>query len=275
MNREELLRIEDINVTFSLYKKRLTKEEVTGIRNISFTIEKGEVVALVGASGSGKSLLAHAIMGLLPYNATVTGNIYYRGQLMTDAYQDKLRGDTVAFIPQSITYLDPTMKIDKQIMGNKYTWRECVEVFRRLGLQDEVGSLYPFQLSGGMARRVLVSTALVSGAELIIADEPTPGMEVKDAIEALRMLRELANEGKSSLLITHDLELAIGVSDRVVVFYNGCLIDIANVEDFRCIENLKHPYTRAMVRALPQNEFKVYDNACVDNILGRREDGLC
>ena len=107
-----------------------------------------------------------------------------------------------------------------------------------------------------MARRVLVSTALITDAELIIADEPTPGMSLDQALEALRMFRELADAGKAVILITHDIDLAVEFADRVAVFYAGTTVETAPAADFRAGEDaLRHPYSRALWRALPQNGF--------------------
>lgn len=122
--------------------------------------------------------------------------------------------------------------------------------------------LYPFQLSGGMARRVLFSTAVITDASLIIADEPTPGMDVKSAVEALQLLRELADAGKGVLLITHDIDLAVEVADNVAVFYEGRTVDMASAAAFHGDgAELVHPYTKALYHALPQNDFTVYTAA--------------
>ena len=106
---------------------------------------------------------------------------------------------------------------------------------------------HPFQLSGGMARRVLVSTALITDAELIIADEPTPGMGLEQALEALKMFREMADEGKAVLLITHDIDLAFTFADRVAVFYAGTTVETAPASNFKSgPEALRHPYSKAL-----------------------------
>lgn len=274
MNEKELLRIENLAVSFSMYKTGFTKASVQGVKSISLSLEKGEILAVVGASGSGKSLLAHAIMGLLPYNATVSGSLFYKNEPLRAEKQALLRGSELAFIPQSVTYLDPTMKVGRQVIGLKGSEEERKKIFAKLDLADTVVELYPFQLSGGMARRVLVSTALISKGEIIIADEPTPGMAVKDAVEALQMLRDIANEGKGVILITHDLDLAINVANRVAVFYDGRLIDVESSANFHhhC---LTHPYTKALFNALPQNEFKAYSEEEVASFLEEKEAKLC
>ena len=115
--------------------------------------------------------------------------------------------------------------------------------------------LYPFQLSGGMARRVLVSTAVLSGADVIIADEPTPGMDLALAKQAMQDFRTFADDGNGVLLITHDLELALEVADRIVVGYAGTTVEEAKVTDFADETLLRHPYTRALYAALPGRGF--------------------
>ncbi|MEA5508011.1 oligopeptide/dipeptide ABC transporter ATP-binding protein [Halotia wernerae UHCC 0503] len=113
---------------------------------------------------------------------------------------------------------------------------------------------YPFQISGGMARRVLVATAAIGCAQLLIADEPTPGLHPEVVVETLNHLRELADDGKGVMLITHDLEAALQVADKVAVFYAGTTLEVAKADDFTS-GNLRHPYTQALWRSLPQNEF--------------------
>ena len=117
--------------------------------------------------------------------------------------------------------------------------------------------LCAFQLSGGMARRVLIATAVMNEAKLIIADEPTPGLNLELAMETLNNFREIADSGCGVLLITHDVDLALNVADRIAVFYSGTIVEIAQVEDFiKGKDALRHPYSKAFIDALPQNKFK-------------------
>ena len=129
------------------------------------------------------------------------------------------------------------------------------ELLARYGLADEVADLYPFELSGGMARRVLLLTALMWQPRLIIADEPTPGMDLALAKQAMQDFRTFADDGNGVLLITHDLELALEVADRIVVFYAGTTVEEAKVTDFADETLLRHPYTRALYEALPGRGF--------------------
>ena len=220
----------------------------------------GEVLAVAGSSGSGKSLLASAILGILPGNAAVGGTLIYDGEPMTPERQRKLRGSQIALVPQSVAFLDPLMQVGKQADGHRkpYPTEKRRGIFRRFSLPEETEKRYPFQLSGGMARRVLVSTALITDAQLIIADEPTPGMSLDQAKEALSMFRQMADEGKGVILITHDIDLAFEFADRVAVFYAGTTVETATAEAFGR-GDLRHPYSRALWQALPQNGFQPID----------------
>lgn len=256
---ETLLEIHDLSISFRMYSHGLEQRDLQVISDLYLTVYPGEIVAIAGSSGSGKSLLASAILGILPENAAVHGHLHYKGQELTPELQKQLRGKEIALAPQSVTFLDPLMKIGPQVDGHRRPKPidKRKQLFQRFGLPDTTQHLYPFQLSGGMARRVLVSAALITGAELIIADEPTPGMSLEQALEALRMLREMTNEGKSVILITHDIDLAFEFSDRVAVFYAGTTVETAPASDFKTgPEALRHPYSKALWRALPQNGFQ-------------------
>lgn len=258
-NNKTLLEIHDLSVSFRMYDGALEQKELQVISDLHLSVRPGEIVAVAGSSGSGKSLLASAILGILPANATVKGHIHYKGQELTGEMQEKLRGSEIALVPQSVAFLDPLMKVGRQVDGYKkpYPTQKRVSLFKRFSLPEKTGTLYPFQLSGGMARRVLVSTALIGEAELIIADEPTPGMSLEQALQALQMFREMASEGKTVVLITHDIDLAFEFADRVAVFYAGTTVETAPVADFRTgPDALRHPYSKALWRALPQNDFQ-------------------
>ena len=181
---------------------------------------------------------------------------------MTPKLQKKLRGTEIALIPQSVSYLDPLMKVGAQADGHRkpYPTRKRQELFRRFGLPADTGKKYPYQLSGGMVRRVLVSTALITDAKLVIADEPTPGMSLGQALEALKLFREMADDGKAVILITHDIDLAFAFADRIAVFYAGTTVENAAASDFCAgADVLRHPYSKALWRALPQNGFEPVD----------------
>lgn len=261
---EALLKVKDLSLSFVQYTSGLRQTELKVISNLSIEAYKGKILAVVGSSGSGKSLLAHAILGILPSNAKLNGKIEYDGEELTQERKEALRGKEIALVPQSVTYLDPLMRVSDQVIG-------CVEeekaglmkklqkeIFQRYGLKPDVEKMFPHELSGGMTRRVLVSTAVISSAKLVIADEPTPGLDEKTLNETLNYFKDMANKGCAVIIITHDIEAALKISDKIAVFYAGTVLEVANVEDFKNDgENLRHPYTRALWNALPQNKFQV------------------
>lgn len=256
-----LLEVRDLSITFTQYDKGLRQRKVPVIKDLSLSVERGEIVAVVGASGSGKSLLAHAILGILPNNASVEGLMAFRGQPLTPSSIRKLRGRRIAFVPQSVQSLDPLMRVGTQVRQAVRTGDPAEEqrrAFAQYGLAPQTARRYPFQLSGGMARRVLVSIATVSGAELLIADEPTPGMDQEVVQETLRAFKAFAEKGTAIVFITHDLEAALAIADKVAVFHAGTTLEVAQAADFADGgERLRHPYTRALWLALPQNGFAV------------------
>ncbi len=254
-----ILDIRDFSVSFEQYEKGFRKTGLPVIRNLDVTVHEGEMVAVVGSSGSGKSLLAHGILGILPYNASTGGELLYDGAPLTKERQKALRGNEIVLVPQSVAFLDPLMKIGPQIRKgrrDKASGEKLRRIFEVYHLKEEVQELYPFELSGGMNRRILVSTALMGNPRLVIADEPTPGLHMDMVRRVMSHFRELADQGAGVLLITHDLEQALEVADRVVVFYAGTTVEEADAADFRSEETLRHPYTRALWRALPQNGFQ-------------------
>ena len=261
MKKEPILSVKDLGISFSQYTKGLRRRELEVITNLDIDLYEGEILAVVGSSGSGKSLLAHAILGILPDNATTEGNIIYKGKSLTLKDKEKLRGREIVFIPQSVNFLDPLMKVSKQVkisIENKEKANKRQRyIFNKYGLDKKVDNLYPFELSGGMARKVLLSTALVSDCKVIIADEPTPGLDEKSLNEALKDFRNIADSGCAILMITHDIEAALKIADKIAVFYAGTTLEIANVNDFKGDgKNLRHPYSKALLNALPQNGFK-------------------
>ncbi len=258
-NREEILTVSGVSIRFSQYAKGFAKADFTAIRDMHLRIHAGEMVAVVGSSGSGKSLLAHAIMDILPYNASLEGEMLYRDEPLTRENIRRLRGSEIVLVPQSVAYLDPLMKTGAQVRKGRRdgaSRQAARAALARYGLGKEIDALYPFQLSGGMARRVLIATAAMGNPKLVIADEPTPGLHESAARRVLGHFREIADAGAAVLLITHDLELALEVADRIAVFYAGVTVEDASTEDFISEETLRHPYTRALWRAMPRNGFR-------------------
>lgn len=262
-NTNALLRVNNIALSFIQYTSGLKQKQLNIISNLSLEAYSGEILAVVGSSGSGKSLLAHSILGILPSNAKLTGEMYYQNEILTQEKKEQLRGKKIALIPQSTNFLDPLMKISSQVLGtvngNNKTMmiKKQQDIFQKYGLRKEVEKMYPHELSGGMTRRVLIATALLYNANLIIADEPTPGLDEIRLEETLKYFKDMANKGSSVILITHDIEAALKIADKIAIFYAGSILEIANVQDFKNEgEELRHPYTTALWNALPQNKFE-------------------
>ena len=254
---EPLLQVKCLSISFSQYTRGTRRASLPVIRDLTFSMESGQVTAVVGSSGSGKSLLAHGILGILPYNSTMEGEILYRGEPLTPRRLEAVRGREIALVPQGVTYLDPLMEVGPQIRRGRRDGAARAEsraVLARYGLGPEVEGRYPFELSGGMARRVLIAAAVAERPKLVIADEPTPGLDAQAAERILGHLRELAREGAGVLLITHDLELALTVAQRVLVLYGGEVVEEADAADFPA-GRTRHPYTGALWRAMPRNGF--------------------
>ncbi len=262
---EKVLDVENVSISFMQYTKGLNQRDLQVISDLTLDISEGEILAVLGSSGSGKSLLAHAIFGILPENANQMGKIKYKGKELSQADKEELRGKDIVLVPQSVNFLDPLMKISDQAIGHIETDEEKKEkklkqreIFQQYNLGPEVDEMYPYQLSGGMARRVLVSTALLSEPKLVVADEPTPGLDEKTVQETLNHFKQMKKDGIGVLLITHDIHAALEVADRIGIFYSGYLIEIAENKDFSGDgENLLHPYTKALYKALPKNGFEL------------------
>ena len=250
---EPLLKVEKFSVKFKMYERGLRQKLSVAVRDLNLELNNGEILAIVGSSGSGKSLLAHGIMDILPSNAVIGGEISIKGEKMTPKLMNEKRGKEIVIVPQSVSYLDPLMKIREQVFETSDR-TDYDEMFAKFGLSKEDSDKLPFQLSGGMARRALVMTAAVSNAELIIADEPTPGLNPKLAHEILAMFKEMANNGKGVLLITHDIDLVCEIADRIAIFHDGTILETTDVKNFiEGGDKLKHPYCKALWNALPQN----------------------
>lgn len=267
MSKEPILKVKDLGISFSQYTNGLVRRDLNVIRNLDIELYEGEILAVVGSSGSGKSLLAHAILGILPDNACTQGDMIYKGEILDEKRKEKLRGDEIVLIPQSVNYLDPLKKVGKQIKisikdKDKKTQDEIVDnLFKKYNLDKKVKNYYPFQLSGGMARKVLLSTALASDSKVIIADEPTPGLDEESLNEVLKDFRDIADSGRAILMITHDIMAALKIADKVAIFYAGSTLEIANTSDFKQKEvELRHPYTKALYKALPNHDFVPIDD---------------
>jgi peptide/nickel transport system ATP-binding protein len=218
----------------------------------------------VGASGAGKSLLAHAIVGLLPPNAAWGGTMRFCGEPLDAERQARLRGRYIALVPQSIAYLDPLVRAERQVawaaeragIPQRSIGSATRAAMERFHLDQRALRAFPHELSGGMARRLLLAIATVADADLVIADEPTTGLDERNVSAVMDHLRTIADCGKAVLVITHDLHAVLPVADRITVLCDGRTVETAPAAAFTgCGEALGTDYARALWRALPQNDF--------------------
>lgn len=268
-----LLSIENLSVSFERYDSTAPffgagRVRVNALHDVSLSVHKGEILAVVGASGSGKSVLANALFGLYEPNSEVNGTIWFDGVEQTAASLSALRGHGISLVPQGVTYLNPLMQMGEQVRGAakgttkaernvdaRRRLEKQRELFKTYGFTSRDELLYPHQLSGGMARRMLLMCALMEEPRLIVADEPTPGLDLDLAAQALSDLRDFANSGGAVLLITHDIELALAVADRVAIFCDGTVVEETSVESFESPDLLRHPFSRTLWHAMPSHDF--------------------
>lgn len=259
------LAVEELSVRFTLPGTAGTGgRAVAAVSDVSFTLAPGECLALVGESGCGKSVLASALLGFLPGNAEVSGSAALGPlELLTatdEVLSREVRGRQVGLVPQSpAAHLTPVRTARSQLEEALRFLRPAASrpsadsVAERAGLAPADLDLYPHQLSGGMAQRVATALALAGDPWLIIADEPTTGLDraLVDALVA--ELRQLVADGRAVLLITHDLAAARRVADRIAVMYAGRLVELGRAEDV--LDAPRHPYARGLVDALPDRAF--------------------
>ena len=236
------------------------------VRGISFAIDRGETMCLVGESGCGKSLTSLALMGLLPKRAIRTSTTLRVGEMdLTTASQREMaeaRGNRMAMIFQEpMTSLNPAYTIGNQLEEALLRHRKvprqeardrAVYLLEKVGIQGAAGRLkqYPHQLSGGLRQRVMIAMALMCGPDLIIADEPTTALDVTIQAQILLLLAELQREFEMGLLlITHDLGVVARVADRVAVMYAGQIVEQGTATEV--FERPLHPYTRGLMECIP------------------------
>lgn len=259
-----ILDVQDLSVHFPTTKGTPFK----AVDSLSFSIETGETVALVGESGCGKSATALSIMRLLQKPGIIAGGrVMFDGRNLLDLSEgeiQQLRGGTVSMIFQEpMTSLNPVLKIGFQItegilrhknISATEAAREAVRLLEQVGIPsaEERYHTYPHQMSGGMKQRVMIAMALACKPRLLIADEPTTALDVTIQAEILALIDRLQQELEMSLLlITHNLGIVAERADRTVVMYAGRVVETAPTD--RLMKNPLHPYTRGLLASLPQN----------------------
>lgn len=231
-----MLRVDALTIRF----RRHDGSRSCPLDGVTLDLVRGEVTGLVGGSGAGKSLVAEALAGLLPHNAEVAGNLSVDGA--------PLRPGSVALAPQGIDALDPLATVGAQIVrfarlaGRRV---DAAGLLRDLGLPDAVLRAYPHELSGGMAKRALIGTALATGAGYLIADEPTLGLDPDTADRIMARLAGLAGRGLGVLVISHDLPRLVAVCGRVTVLMEGQMVETAPAAAFAA-GALTHPFSRSL-----------------------------
>ncbi|WP_328501193.1 ABC transporter ATP-binding protein [Streptomyces sp. NBC_00457] len=256
-----ILDIEHLDVTFST-----ETGDVPAVCDVSLCVRPGETLALVGESGSGKSTVALAAMGLLPGTARTSGRVTINGTDVVSASEAelaRLRGRIASMVFQEpATALDPLTRVGRQIaevvrnhrpVSAKEAAREAVELLRRVGIPEPErrASAFPFQLSGGQRQRVVIAMAIANSPDLLIADEPTTALDVTVQAEILDLLRELAaDSGTGVLLVTHNMGVVADFADRVAVMLRGEIVETGPVEDV--LLRPTHEYTRRLLAAVPR-----------------------
>ncbi|MDI9395607.1 MAG: ABC transporter ATP-binding protein [Euryarchaeota archaeon] len=240
---------------------------VKAVNQVSLDIFENETLGLVGESGCGKTVLALSILRLLSENTVVEGKISFKGndllRLNEEGMRD-IRGKEIAQIFQNpLSSLNPVLTIGLQVSepfmlhrGMKLSdaWQSAISMLRAAKIPSpaERGKEYPHQFSGGMRQRAMISMGLACNPALILADEPTKGLDVTIQSQIIELMRELVKDRKASmLLITHDLAVAAELCDRIAVMYSGEIVEVSEIKDF--LSNPGHPYCRGLLRSLPLN----------------------
>jgi oligopeptide/dipeptide ABC transporter ATP-binding protein len=257
--REAILKVRDLVVSFE-------RGRIKAVNGLNFDLESGQVVGLVGESGSGKSLTAFSLMGLTPYGAKrESGSITFKGLELTTLSPKERRelcGRQMGMVFQEpLTALNPVFTIGEQVAEifrlrlnrkPKEAREMAVELLARVGLPNPSAAYksYPHRFSGGMRQRVVIAMALALNPELVIADEPTTALDPTIASQIIRLLKDMIQERKTSVLfITHNLRLLTGLAQRALVMYAGVVVE-ETAADFSAA---LHPYSRGLIKALPPN----------------------
>ena len=257
----ELLEVKNLSVTYAS-----PRGDVQAVRGVSFSVRPGEVLAVVGESGCGKSAMCRAILHLLPGSARVEGEVLAGGvdiARYSEREMRRLRGRLFSMVFQDpMTALNPSMTVGSQIaeavrVQNPGASRKTVsarveELLALVGIERaaERMALYPHQLSGGMRQRVVLAIALAGKPKLLFADEPTTALDVTIQAQILDLLRDVQQKlGTATVLVSHDLGVVARVADRVAVMYAGRIVELGTAEEV--YYDPRHPYTWALLRALP------------------------
>ncbi|MCD8370446.1 MAG: ABC transporter ATP-binding protein [Clostridiales bacterium] len=258
--KQELFSVKDLHVEYTS-----GGEAIHAVNGVSFELDAGSTIGLVGETGAGKTSIARAILRILPDHATraVSGEIYFKGRELLKLPEHEmrtLRGKSISMIFQDpMTALNPVKTVVDQIaegirlhqkMGKAESIRAAVKMLETVGISEDRAYEYPHQFSGGMKQRVVIAIALACNPELLIADEPTTALDVTIQAQVLDLMQNLQKKlGTAMILITHDLGVVAGVCDTVAVVYAGELVEYGSKEDL--FDHPTHPYTNGLFGALP------------------------
>ncbi|MDX5571487.1 ABC transporter ATP-binding protein [Streptomyces sp. ID01-9D] len=260
------LDVRDLSVRFRMRGGR----DIAAVTDARFSVAPGECLALVGESGCGKSVLASALLGLLPANAATTGSAVLGGDTDLLTADERtlartVRGRRIGLVPQSpAAHLTPVRTVRAQleeslreltgVRGSELR-KAAVAAADRASFPGGHLDRYPHELSGGLAQRAATALALIGDAPLLLADEPTTGLD-RDLVErTVDELRRHTDEGRALLIITHDLAAAERIADRVAVMYAGRIVEIADAPRFFGAPGPRHPYAKGLLDALPERDF--------------------
>ena len=259
---EELLKIENLSVGI-----KSPAGKVQAVRDVSLDLHPGEILAIVGESGCGKSMLCKAIMKLLPKSAKIEGGKIIAGGVDITDYSDKdmrkLRGKLFSMIFQDpMTALNPTIPIGGQIaeailthepkLSKEEVYNRVIELMELVGIQQphERYKLYPYNFSGGMRQRSVMAIALAANPKILLADEPTTALDVTIQAQILDLLKEIQLKlGTATILVSHDLGVVARCADRVAIMYAGKIVEIGTAEEV--YYDPRHPYTWGLMQSLP------------------------
>jgi len=255
-----LLEVERLAIGFRRYRGLLGRTTIQVLHDVTLSAAPGEVVGVIGASGAGKTLLFDAILGLLPPNAGISGILRFEGVQLDSVGVQRLRGRAIALVPQNADALDPLRRAGAQIrraarlsgLDRAAAHAATRTTAARYGLDAAALDRRPAALSGGMARRVLLAMATAGGARLILADEPTVGLDAANAWAVLSHLRALADEGRAVVVVSHDLRALARIADRIAVLHAGTTVAVERAAAFAADgAGLQSAHARRLWRALP------------------------
>ena len=278
MEQKPFLEVKDLSVVYTSEGK-----VIHAVNDISFSLERGKTLALIGETGAGKTTVARSILRILPDRAAkiTSGSVCFDGQellSLSEREMGKIRGNRISMVFQDpMTALNPIKKVGRQIaeavmehsrVSKAAARRQAEDMLELVGIPRTRYDNYPHEFSGGMKQRVVIAMALACSPELLLADEPTTALDVTIQAQVLKMIKSLRDQSNTALiLITHDLGVVANIADTVAVVYAGEVVEYGVKEDVYL--HPKHPYTLSLFNAIPNLESKV---SRLENIPGLPPD---